>query len=116
MGARPLGSSFRGELPSFLPSTPNFLQKLPARDPLLVRARTVDAQTGVRARFYHGRVGGRFSRCWWESRPVLQGLPPPSHGWPSSMEIDAPLFLGDRYPARFLPPFLQSLELGTPIS
>jgi hypothetical protein len=30
MGTRPLGSSFRGELPSFLPSTPSFLQKLPS--------------------------------------------------------------------------------------
>jgi hypothetical protein len=36
MGTRPLGSSFRGELPSFLPSTPSFLQKLPSAEPFLL--------------------------------------------------------------------------------
>jgi hypothetical protein len=36
MGARPLGSSFRGELPSFLPSTSSFLQKLSSAEPFLL--------------------------------------------------------------------------------
>jgi hypothetical protein len=91
MGARPLPLGFTSLGGTLLPqeqgvAAPISQQLDPAQRPLpwSLAPCNRNAQAGVRARLYHGRVGGRISRRWWRSRPVLQGLLSWSPPWRTS--------------------------------